>query len=110
MNPSLRASICELSENNFNAQALTLSTLQGISKELKDFYDMLVPITGKRKNLIGSGNAIRMNPILRQIIETDYNAKLSIPFHKEEAAFGAALLAAETLENKNLKNFIHYIG
>ena len=107
-NPTLRASITELSENNFNAQALTLSTLKGISKELKDFYEQIAPITGKRKNLIGSGNAIRMNPVLRQIIETDYDAKLNIPAHKEEAAFGAALLAAETLKNKSLKEFIHY--
>ena len=107
-NPALRASITNLSEKNFNAQALTLSTLKGISKELKDFYEQIASITNKRKNLIGSGNAIRMNPVLRQIIEADYDAKLQIPAHKEEAAFGAALLAAETLENKNLKSFIHY--
>lgn len=107
-NPALRASICELSENNFNAQALTLSTLKGISKELQNFYDTIIPITGKHTHLIGSGNAIRMNPVLRQIIEIDYAMPLNIPLHKEEAAFGAALLAAEALENKNLKSFIHY--
>ncbi|MBQ8885637.1 MAG: hypothetical protein IJY62_04670 [Clostridia bacterium] len=107
-NPTLRASICALSENNFNAQALTLSTLKGISLELKDFYDELTPVTGKRTNLIGSGNAIRMNPVLRGIIESDYGLKLQIPAHTEEAAFGAALLAAEALENKSLKNFVRY--
>ena len=107
--PTLRASICNLSENNFNAQALTLSVLKGISSELKNFYSLITPITGKRTHLVGSGNAIRMNHVLKQIIETDYNMPLNIPAHKEEAAFGAALLAAETLENKSLKNFIHYV-
>lgn len=106
--PTLRASITDLSENNFNAQTLTLSVLKGIGKELKDFYDALVPTTGKRKNLVGSGNAIRMNPVLRKIIEADYGTELKIPAHKEEAAFGAALLAAETLEKRDLKRFIRY--
>ncbi|MBE7068284.1 MAG: hypothetical protein E7381_03175 [Clostridiales bacterium] len=107
-NPALRASICELSENNFNAQALTLSVLKGISNELKEFYASITPATGERTHLVGSGNAIRMNPVLKQIIERDYGASLNIPAHKEEAAFGAALLAAETLESKSLKSFIHY--
>jgi sugar (pentulose or hexulose) kinase len=108
-NPALRASITEISEKNFNAQALTLSVLKGISSELKTFYDELLPITGERTNLVCAGNAIRMNPVLREIIETDYNKKLFIPAHKEEAAFGAALLAAETLCNQSLKSFIRYI-
>ena len=108
-NPTLRANICELSENNFNAQALTLSVLKGISRELKDFYALITPATGKRSHLVGSGNAIRMNPVLKQIIEADYGMPLNIPVHKEEAAFGAALIAAETLENKSLKSFIRYI-
>jgi len=34
---------------------------------------------------------------------------LNIPLHKEEAAFGAALIAAKTLTNKNLKSFIYYL-
>ena len=49
-----------------------------------------------------------MNPVLRQIIESDFQATLKIPQHKEEAAFGAALIAAETLEQTNLKHFIRY--
>jgi sedoheptulokinase len=108
-NPALRASICDLSENNFNAQTLTLSVLKGISKELKNFYDTIILITGKRAHLIGSGNAIRMNPVLRHIIETDYGMALNIPSHKEEAAFGAALLAAESFSNQSFKSFIRYI-
>lgn len=108
-NPSLRASITGLSENNFNAQTLTLSVLKGISKELKDFYDALTPLTGERTHLVAAGNAIRLNPVLRKIIQEDYGKQLHVPAHKEEAAFGAALLAAETLEEKDLKSFIRYV-
>ena len=107
-NPSLRASITDISDTNFNAKTLTLSVLQGISKELKDFYDLILPIIGKKDNLICSGNAIRMNPVLKQIIKNDYQTELNIPSHKEEAAFGACLISAEKFENKSLKHFIHY--
>lgn len=106
--PDLRASIVGLSESNFNAQALTLSVLKGISGELKAFYDLITPITGVRGNLIGSGNAIRMNPVLRDIIKDDYGMSLNIPAHTEEAAFGAALIAAEKFENTSLKRFVKY--
>ena len=107
--PLLRASITGISEKNFTAQALTLSVLKGISGELKDFYNELLPITGTRKKLVAAGNAIRMNPALRRIIQEDYGMPLNIPSHKEEAAFGAALIAAETLENHSLKSFIKYM-
>ena len=106
--PDLRASIVGLSESNFNARALTLSVLKGISEELKAFYDLITPITGARTNLVGSGNAIRMNPVLRDIIKKDYGMDLNIPVHTEEAAFGAALIAAEKLENTDLKRFVKY--
>ena len=106
--PTLRASFTNLSVENFNAPAITLSTLYGISQELKNFYEQLIPITGKRKHLIGSGNGLRLNPVLRQIIEKDYDRKLNVPTHKEEAAFGAALLAAETFEKIGFKHFIQY--
>jgi len=106
--PDLRASVVGLSEKNFNAKALTLSVLKGINRELKDFYDLIAAVTGPRGMLIGSGNAIRMNPVLRDIIENDYGMRLNIPAHKEEAAFGAALISAEKFKNTGLKRFVKY--
>ena len=106
--PNLKASINNLTEQNFSAPSLTLSVLKGISFELKQFYESLKPITGKRGKLIASGNAVRLNPVLCKIIEDDFKMKLCIPFHKEEAAFGAALIGAEAFEGKSLKEFIKY--
>jgi len=106
--PSARAVITGLSEYNFNAGALTLGLLRGISAELHAFYTAFVPLLGKRTRLVGAGNAVRQNPVLREIIEEDYALPLAIPAHKEEAAFGAALAAAETYEGRRLKEFIRY--
>ncbi len=107
--PGARASITGLSEANFNAPAITLGVLRGISRELADFYTAFVPLIGKRAHLVGAGNAVRMNPVLRKIIEEDYGLPLSVPVHTEEAAFGAALAAAEVQEGKSLKHFIRYM-
>lgn len=106
--PTLRAEISCLSESNFNVQALTLSVLKGMSKELKDFYDGIALITGERMELVASGNAIRNNIVLQKMIQEDYQKLLHIPTYKEEAAYGAALLAAEQKEHVGLKRFIRY--
>ncbi len=46
-----------------------------------------------RKALIGSGNGLRKNKALVKIAEEIFQAKMNIPKHVEEAAFGAALFA-----------------
>lgn len=107
-NPLLTASIENITENNFNAGAFTLALLKGIIGELKEFYQKIIDVIPKKSNLVGSGNAIRLNTVLQRIISDDFGASLKIPTHKEEAAFGAALIAAERYENKSLKNFIKY--
>ena len=107
-NPEARASVTGLSEKNFNAPALTLGVLKGISRELYDFYTAFEPLVGKKARLVGAGNAVRMNPVLREIIEEDYGLPLAVPAHTEEAAFGAALAAAEAFEGRSLKEFIQY--
>ena len=45
-------------------------------------------------NLVASGNAVRKNPALRLALEEVFEMPVSIPKHREEAAFGAALFAA----------------
>lgn len=106
--PSCRASVTGLSEANFNAAALTLGVLKGISGELKEFYDAFKPYAGRDPHPVGAGNAVRMNEVLRFVMEQDYGMPLSVPAHTEEAAFGAALAAAEVYEGRSLKHFIRY--
>ncbi|MGN1077074.1 MAG: sedoheptulokinase [Candidatus Gallimonas sp.] len=107
-NPFLRASISELDSENFNAPALAYSVLKGMSGELAGCYEKIKQSDGRRKNLIGTGNAVRKNKTFRKIICEDFGMKLLIPQHTEEAAYGAALLAAESCCGKSLKRFIKY--
>ncbi len=107
-NPSLRASVTGITDSNFNAPALAASVLKGISGELAAFYKKAEKVVGKRTTLVASGNAVRMNPVLQTILTEEYALPLSIPAHKEEAAFGAALLCAEAFEQRSLKQFIRY--
>ncbi|MGZ4411021.1 MAG: FGGY-family carbohydrate kinase, partial [Gaiellaceae bacterium] len=47
-----------------------------------------------RRRLVGSGNAIRRNPLFGEMLASAFAMPLVTPRHAEEAAFGAALLAA----------------
>lgn len=93
-NPGLTGSVQNLTLNNFRPEELTYGVLEGIAEELLSFYREIqeyVPQTPKY--MIGSGNAVRMNPYLRQVLEEKFGMKMQIPVHKEEAAYGAALYA-----------------
>ena len=43
------------------------------------------------KRMIGSGNRLRKNPVLCEIVEEMFGAKLALAECEEEAATGAAL-------------------
>ena len=92
--PSIRGSISNLSINNFTPKHFVVGILRGIVEELYSFYQILEPKLKKRpERLIGSGNALRLNGALRQMITHTFNMPLYIPFHHEEASYGAALFA-----------------
>ena len=89
-NPALTGSITEITAENFTPANLTLGVLEGMMAEL---YEMYAQMGEKRLNLVGSGNGIRLNPVLVQIAERTFGGTLKIPAHTEEAAYGAALFA-----------------
>lgn len=97
--PSIRGTIQGISVDNFTPQNLTKGFLRGMVKEL---YSMYEGMGEKKKNLVGSGNAIRKNRALVEISEQVFEGHLKIPCHREEAAYGAALYGL--LANKNFKN------
>ena len=87
-----------LSVSNFTPGALTAGMLLGILGELKSYYDQMCRLSRREASLlVGSGNGIRKNPLMRSLAEEMFGLKLSIPAWEEEAACGAALSAmAET--------------
>lgn len=89
--PDLTGSITNVKPDNFTPENFTTSTLDAISGELYCLYTKNVGI--KKSGLIGAGNGIRKNPALVKYLESRFKTIMKIPFHVEEAAFGAALYA-----------------
>lgn len=85
---TVRGSIHNISVDNFTPAALTKGVLEGIINEL---YDMYKAMGVSIKGIVGSGNGIRKNKALIKSAEKSFGYNLKIPYHTEEAAFGAAL-------------------
>jgi sedoheptulokinase len=92
INPQLRGSIANLSEDNFTPEALTYGVLEGMVQELYDMYCLICEGTDiKAEALVASGNGLRLNVTLQEICSKKFGAKLTLAEYKEEAACGAAI-------------------
>lgn len=89
---SITGSIQNLKVANFHPGDFTLGILQGICDELYNLYTQFPEDVKPIKTLVGSGNGIRMNPMLQQLFASTFKAELTIPDIKEEAAYGCGLL------------------
>ncbi len=107
--PSITGNIGHVTTDNFTPGDLRQAFLTGMITEL---YNLFTEMGVKRAGLIGSGNGLRKNKALVQTAEEIFGAKMSIPAHREEAAFGAALFAmtaAGTFGSAgDIKNMIQY--
>lgn len=90
--PSLRGSISGISENNFTPRTMIMGFLRGMTDELIGVIGGKSGFTG-RNRLVGSGNGLRRNEPLKRLLPEKFGIPLSIPFYREEAAYGAALYA-----------------
>lgn len=91
-NPKERGNISGIGVENFHPGAMTLGMLQGIVEELHSMYEEMNRMTGhKAVNLVGSGNGIRRNALMRELAEEIFRMPMRIPACEEEAAYGAAL-------------------
>ncbi|UCF97276.1 MAG: hypothetical protein JSV89_19195 [Spirochaetaceae bacterium] len=109
-NPDTRGRIEGLSFDNLKPGAFIYGVQEGILRILKEMIDP--ELLGERKYLVGSGNGLRRNPLLRRIAATVFERDLLIPRIVEEAAVGAALngaVAAGIYENfDEARNLIRY--
>ena len=107
---SIRGSVSNISQENFNPENLTVGVLCGIVGEL---YEMYEKMNVKRCSLVGSGNGLRKNPPLVRNAQEQFDAKLYVPYHLEEAAVGAALyalVAGKVFENsKDAQKLVKYV-
>jgi sedoheptulokinase len=92
--PNVRGGIADLGVDTFTPEHLVAGVREGIVAELHGFHERLPEQTRRGvTRLVGSGNAIRLNPALRLAFERRFGLPMAVPAHREEACFGAALLA-----------------
>lgn len=90
----LRASLSGLDSNNFNTSNVTRALLEGMVDELWEPYDQ--SDHPHHTSLVGSGNGMKRNKALQQIAEARFGMPLRMTDTHEEAAVGAAMVAARS--------------
>ena len=93
--PDETGSMTGITTANFHPAALIGGVLDGMAEELYDMYRIMEEEAGiSRSVLVGSGNGIRMNRALQDILSRKFEMPLEVEKNEEEAAFGAAVNAA----------------
>jgi sedoheptulokinase len=95
LEPNLRGSISDIGMDNFTVANLIRGFVEGMIRELAD----MVSAAGPKDftEIIASGNAVRKNPVVSEVIESIFGLPCHISFSREEAALGAAYAAAISL-------------
>ncbi len=89
--PTRRGGISNLSEENFTPEGLIYGVMQGMADELYERYLQIQTGAGLRAGrLVGSGNGLRRNPVLRDVFRKTFQMELFLSPLEEEAACGAA--------------------
>lgn len=93
--PDRRGTWSGVGPTNFTPGHMARALLEGIVEQFRLMYREMEALgAGGRTRLIGAGNGIRKNPLLQEILSEAFGMQMQTPAHTEEAAFGAALLAA----------------
>lgn len=99
--PTVRGSITGLSPNNFTARHLARAVLEGMARSLHDGYVAIEKITGRRmQHLVAGGNGLRENALLAEIVSSAFGLPITFTSNREEAAYGAALIARRVESEK----------
>ena len=91
LDPGLRGSVTGLGTDNFTPAHLLWGLVEGMADELYAYYRS----GGQARDLlVGAGNGLRKNDALRLALERRFGMPLAISSYGEEAARGAAKIAA----------------
>ena len=94
--PDITGSITGITAGNFCPGAMTVGVIRGILEELRGMYEAMRQLTGRSASvIIGSGNGLRKNKIMRRIAGEIFGLDVRLTEGKEEAARGAAMCAME---------------
>ncbi len=94
--PSITGGVTGITADNFMPGAFTVGVIRGIIEELHGMYEAMRNIAGRSAGVIvGAGNGIRKNEIMRRIAGEIFGLDVRVPKYQEEAARGCALLAMD---------------
>jgi sedoheptulokinase len=89
--PTRRATISNIDLGNFSLGSVARSLARGIVRNLKSMLPAEASV--ERREVVGSGNALRRNPLLAEMVTEEFEMPLRLGSDREEAAVGAALNA-----------------
>ena len=93
--PLAKAAIRDLTPGTFTPGHLARALFEAMAAQLADSYrEAIKRGAAERSQLVGSGNGIKLNPVLRESLEREFGMSLQLGSLSEEAAVGAALCAA----------------
>jgi sugar (pentulose or hexulose) kinase len=93
--PELRGVISGIAPENFTPGHLARALLEGMASAFRTSYDLIAREAKlKRSELICAGNGMRENPLLVKLVAEAFGLPATLSPHREEAAYGAARIAA----------------
>lgn len=93
-NPEQRGAFGSISSQNLTPGNFVRSLIEGMARDYQQAYAAIQSVTGESKSrLVTAGNGLRENALLSQSVEAAFGLPPVATRHREEAAFGAALIA-----------------
>lgn len=90
--PGLRGKISGLSSAGLKLGPLSRGLARGIFTNMRDMIP--ADVLAGRTRIVGSGNALRRNELLRAMVQEVFGMPICMPDSQEEAAVGAAILGS----------------
>jgi sugar (pentulose or hexulose) kinase len=84
-----------MTERNFTPGHMARAVLEGMARALHEGAQRIEKmLTNPRPIVVGAGNGIRENSLFLEILSREFGRPIRVPHHREEAAYGAAIVAA----------------
>ncbi|MHB1458968.1 MAG: sedoheptulokinase [Armatimonadota bacterium] len=106
-NPDIRGSFTNIDSQNLTPGNMIRACITGMVDELIDMYLNARDAGVDIKYVVGAGNAIRRNPVVRSEIERRLSMFLHESPNTEEAAVGAALIGGYASEVFSQSDIMH---
>jgi len=93
--PTRRGAFTGVTPQNLTPGHFARAVLEGMARSLAEGYRSITATEKRpRRRTVAAGNALRENAVLREHVREAFGLPLFFTRHREEAAFGAALMAA----------------